>query len=347
MKPIDASHENSLGKQGGYPRLLSEIKERIRSAQYEALKAVNKELVGLYWDIGRIIVERQETEGWGKSVVKRLSADLREEFPGVSGFSVQNLWYMRQFYSEYHGNERLQPLVGEIAWAHNLVIMSRCKDPLAREFYIRMTRKFGWSKNVLIHQIENQSYEKSLLGQTNFDRELTPELRAQARLAVRDEYTFDFLELGEDHSERELERSLIARIEDFLRSMGGMFAFMGSQYRLEVEGKEFFIDLLLFHRRLRCLVAIELKIGEFLPEFVGKMQFYLTALDRQVRQENENPSIGIILCKEKNRTIVEYALHDARKPIGVATYEITRTLPKSLKGQLPSPKEIAHLMEDL
>jgi len=347
MDPTDNPDGNSLGKQGDYPRLLTEIKERIRSAQYEALKAVNKELVGLYWDIGRMIAERQETEGWGKSVVKRLSADLRQEFPGVSGFSVQNLWYMRQFYSEYHGNERLQPLVGEIAWAHNLVIMSKCKDPLEREFYIRMTRKFGWSKNVLLHQIDNQSYEKSLLGQTNFDRALTPELRAQAKLAVRDEYTFDFLELGEDHSERELERALIARIEAFLRSMGGMFAFMGSQYRLEVDGKEFFIDLVLFHRRLRCLVAIELKIGEFLPEFVGKMQFYLTALDRQVRQADENPSIGIILCKEKNRTIVEYALHDARKPMGVATYEITRTLPQSLQGQLPTPKEIAHLLEDL
>jgi len=330
-----------------YRDLLVEVKERIRSAQYEALKAVNKELVGLYWDIGRMIAERQEAEGWGKSVVKRLSADLRQEFPGVGGFSVQNLWYMRQFYSEYYDNERLQPLVGEIAWAHNLVIMSKCKDPLEREFYIRMTRKFGWSKNVLIHQIDNQSYEKSLLGQTNFDRALTPELRAQAKLAVRDEYTFDFLELGEDHSERELERALIARIEDFLRSMGDMFAFMGSQYRLEVDGKEFFIDLVLFHRRLRCLVAIELKIGEFLPEFVGKMQFYLTALDRQVRQADENPSIGIILCKEKNRTIVEYALHDARKPMGVTTYEITRTLPKSLQGQLPSPQEIAHLLEDL
>lgn len=273
--------------------------------------------------------------------------DLRREFPGVAGFSVQNLWYMRQFYLEYNGHEKLQPLVGEIAWAHNLVIMSKCKDSLEREFYIRMTRKFGWSKNVLIHQIDNQSYEKSLLGQTNFDQVLTPELRAQAKLAVKDEYTFDFLELGEEHSERELERALIARIEDFLRAMGGMFAFMGSQYRLEVDGKEFFIDLLLFHRRLRCLVAIELKVGEFQPEFVGKMQFYLTALDRQIRQENENSSIGIILCKEKRRTIVEYALHDARKPIGVATYEITKTLPKELRGQLPQPEEIAALLEGI
>ncbi|HNX97229.1 MAG TPA: PDDEXK nuclease domain-containing protein, partial [Candidatus Aminicenantes bacterium] len=275
-----------------YVHLLAEVKERVRSAQYAALKAVNTELVWLYWDIGRMIAERQEQAGWGKSVVERLSADLRQEFPGISGFSVQNLWYMRQFFLEYKGHEKLQPLVGEIAWAHNLVIMSKCKDPLEREFYIRMARKFGWSKNVLLHQIENQSYEKSLLGQTNFDQALTPELRAQAKLAVKDEYTFDFLELGEEHSERELERALIGRIEDFLRAMGSMFAFMGSQYRLEVDGREFFIDLLLFHRRLRCLVAIELKVGEFQPEFVGKMQFYLAALDRQVRQADENPSIG-------------------------------------------------------
>ena len=332
---------------GDYSALLVEVKERVRSAQYAALKAVNKELVGLYWDIGRMIAERQKTEGWGKSVVQQLAADLQAEFPGVRGFSVQNLWYMRQFYLEYHNVPKLQPLVGEISWAKNLVIMARCKDPLEREFYIRMTRKFGWSKNVLIHQIENQSYEKSLLGQTNFDKALTPELRSQAKLAVKDEYTFDFLELGEEHGERELERALIARIEDFLRAMGGMFAFMGSQFRLEVDGKEYFIDLLLFHRRLRCLVAIELKIGEFQPEFVGKMQFYLAALDRLVREEGENPSIGIILCKEKNRTVVEYALHDARKPIGVATYRVVKRLPKELKGQLPSPQEIARLLESI
>jgi predicted nuclease of restriction endonuclease-like (RecB) superfamily len=330
-----------------YAQLLAEVKERVRSAQYAALKAVNTELVGLYWDLGRMIVERQEQAGWGKSVVERLSQDLRREFPGVAGFSVQNLWYMRQFHMEYRGDERLQPLVGEIAWAHNLVIMSKCKAPLEREFYLRMTRKFGWSKNVLIHQIDNQSYEKSLSGQTNFDQTLTPELRVQAKLAVQDEYTFDFLELAEEHGERELERALITRVEDFLRAMGGRFAFMGSQYRLEVDGREFFLDLLLFHRRLRALVAIELKIGDFQPEFVGKMQFYLTALDRQVRQEDENPSIGIILCKEKSRTIVEYALHDATKPIGVATYQITKTLPKEFKGQLPKPEEIAALLDGL
>ena len=331
----------------GYAGLLASVKERVRSAQYAALKAVNTELIGLYWDIGRMIVERQAGETWGKAIVQQLATDLQREFSGIGGFSASNLWRMKAFFESYQGIEKLAPLVREIGWSHNIVILERCSDVLEREFYIRMTREFGWSKNVLTFQIANQSYEKSLLGQTNFDQVLTPELRAQAKLAVKDEYTFDFLELGEEHSERELERALIAKIEHFLQAMGGMFAFMGSQYRLEVDGKEFFIDLLLFHRRLRCLVAIELKIGEFIPEFVGKMQFYLTALDRQVRQEDENPSIGIILCKEKSRTIVEYALHDAKKPIGVATYEITKTLPKELRGQLPTPESIAALLEGI
>ena len=330
-----------------YAPLLSALKERVRAAQYAALKAVNTELVGLYWDIGRMLVERQAGDTWGKGVVQQLAADLQQAFPGVGGFSASNLWRMRAFFEAYQGQEKLAPLVREVGWSHNLVILERCSDALQREFYLRMTRKLGWSKNVLIHQIDNQSYEKSLLGQTNFDQALTPELRAQAKLAVKDEYTFDFLELGEEHSERELERALIGRIEDFLRAMGSMFAFMGSQYRLEVDGREFFIDLLLFHRRLRCLVAIELKVGEFQPEFVGKMQFYLAALDRQVRQADENPSIGIILCKEKSRTIVEYALHDANKPIGVATYQITSTLPQNLAGQLPPPEAIAALLEGI
>ena len=179
-----------------------------------------------------MIVERQAVEGWGKSVVEQLAADLQMEFPGVGGFSASNLWRMKAFFDAYIGLEKLAPLVREIAWSHNLAILERFKDPLEREFYIRMTRRFGWSRNVLVHQIENQSYEKSLLGQTNFDRALTPELRDQAGPAEKDAYTFDFLELGEEHSARKLERSLITRIEDFLRAMGGMFAFMGSQYRL-------------------------------------------------------------------------------------------------------------------
>ena len=282
---------------------------------------------------------------------KRLPADYEKLQPLVGEISwSENLIIMRGSKDNlerefYHDLPKVQPLVAQIGWTHNLIILQRCKDPLEREFYIPMTRKFGWSKNVLIHQIENQSYEKTLLGQTNFDKALTPDQRTQAKLAVKDEYTFDFLEMGEEHSERELERALIARIENFIRAMGGLFAFVGSQFHLAVDDKEYFIDLLLYHRRLKCLVAIELKIGEFQPEFVGKMQFYLAALDRQVREEGENPSIGIILCKEKNRTVVEYALHDARKPIGVATYRMVKRLPRELKGQLPSPTEIAKLLE--
>lgn len=330
-----------------YTFLLAEVKNRVRKSQYQALRKANRELVRLYWDIGRMIVGQQENAGYGKAVVEKLSEDLRNEFPGVGGFSVQNLWYMRQFYREYRDLEKLQPLVGELSWAHNLAIMSRCKDEQEREFYIRMAKKMGWSKNVLTHQIDNQSYQKTIAGQTNFDKTIRPKHRVQAKLAVMDEYVFDFLELGEAHTERELEKALIARIEDFLRAMGGIFAFLGSQFRLEVDGDEYYIDLLLFHRRLRAMVAIELKVGKFQPEFVGKMQFYLAALDAQVRQEGENPSIGIILCKEKKRTVVEYALRDASKPIGVATYATTRTLPKELHGQLPGPKEIADLLEGL
>ena len=338
-------NDTMADQQADYVSLLEEVKERVRYARFAALKAVNQELIGLYWDIGRMIAIRQRTEGWGKSVVNRLAADLQAEFPGVRGYSAQNLWSMRQFYLEYHEDEKLQPLVGEISWAKNLVIMGRCKKPLDREFYIRMTRKYGWTKNVLIHQIESRSYERYLLAQTNFDQTLTPEQRSRAHLAVRDEYTFDFLDLGDPHSERDLEKALIARLDAFLRTMGGRLSFVGSQFRLEVDGDEYFIDLLLFHRRLRCLVAVDLKIGKFRPEFVGKMQFYLTALDRHAREDGEQPAIGIILCKEKNRTVVEYALHDARKPIGVATYRISRQLPKELEGQLPSPQEIARLLD--
>lgn len=270
---------------------------------------------------------------------------MRAEFPGVGGFSAANLWRMKAFFEAYQDSAKLAPMVREIDWAHNVVILQRCKDALEREFYVRMTRKFGWSKSVLAHQIEGRFYEESLLGQMNFKRVLTPELRAQAKLAVRDEYIFDFLELREAHSKRELERGILGRMKDFLREMGGMFAFVGSQFRLEVNGEEYFVDLLLFHRGLRCLVAVNLKIGKFQPEFVGKMQFYLAALDCQVREEGEGAAIGIILCKEKNRTVVEYALRDARKPIGVATYRVVRRLPKELKWQLPSPQEIARLLE--
>jgi predicted nuclease of restriction endonuclease-like (RecB) superfamily len=329
----------------GYPALLKEIKDRIRSAQYEALKAVNKELISLYWDIGRTIVERQKGDTWGKSIVKRLAKDLQAEFPGMCGFSEQNLWFMRQLYCSYRDNQRLQPLVREIGWTHNLIILTRCKDDLEREFYIRMTKRQGWSKSTLVRQIELQTYETTMISQTNFDKALPKGLSGPAKLSVKDEYTFDFLEMGDERIERRLEYAVLAKVEPFLKEMGGLFSFVGSQYRLEIGDQEYFIDLLLYHRRLKCLVALELKTGKFIPEHVGKMQFYLAALDDLVRMEDENPSIGIILCKEKNKTVVEYALRQSLKPIGVAAYKLVRSLPRELRPLLPDRRQIEMLMD--
>lgn len=330
-----------------YEKFLKEIKQRIKLAQYQALKQINKEIIQLYWDLGHKIVTSQKQHAWGKSIVESLSKDLQSAFPGISGYSADNLWRMRKFFLYYKNKPKLAPLVQEIAWAHNIVILEKCKDDFSREFYIRMTKKFGWTKNVLIHQIENQSYEKTLLNQTNFNKTLPNKIKDQAMLAVKDEYTFNFLELAEEHSEKELERAIINRINRFLIEMGGVFAFMGNQYRLEVEGEEYFIDLLLYHRRLKCLVAIELKVGKFLPEYAGKMQFYLAALDHTVKEKDERPSIGIILCKEKKRTVVEYTLKECNKPIAVASYKTTSTLPKELRKELPAPSQIKRFLEQM
>lgn len=228
----------------------------------------------------------------------------------------------------------------EISWTKNVIIMERCKDDIRREFYIKTTKKFGWTKDVLINQLEAGAFERYMANQTNFDKTVLEKYRHQAKLVVKDEYSFDFLELGEEHSEKEIEQVLLENMRKFLIEMGGYFAFVGNQYRLEIDEQEFFVDLLLYHRYLRCLVAIELKVGAFKPEYAGKMQFYLSALNDMAKLPDENPSIGIILCKEKSRTIVEYALKDTKKPIGVSTYRLTNKLPRELKKYLPSPEEM-------
>lgn len=325
----------------GYAEFLADIKTQIRRRQYQALRAVNHELVELYWEIGESISRKQDELGWGKSVVEHLAIDLRAEFPGRSGFSTQNLRYMRQFFLTYRDKPNLQPLVGDLGWAKNLVILGGCKDDLEREFYLRATARFGWTKAVLRHQIDNKSYEKYLSNQTNFDQALTAELKAQAVLAVKDHYTFDFLELADEHSERQLEQALVQNLRNFLSEMGGTFTFVGNQHRLEIGGQEYFIDLLLFHRRLRCLVAIELKIGDFKPEHKGKMEFYLEVLDQHDRLACENAPIGIIICRGRDQTIVEYALRNAVRPLGVATYSVVPQLPDDYKAELPSPEQIA------
>ena len=325
----------------GYGDFLNEIKRQIRQRQYQALRAANAELLALYWWLGESISRRQTDQGWGKGVVESLARDLQLEFPGRNGFSAQNLGLMRQFDREYCDKPKLQPLVGEISWAKNLLIMARCKDDLEREFYSRATARFGWSKNVLQHQLDNQSYRQYLAGQTNFDAAVPETIRAQALLAVKDHYTFDFLGLADEHSERELEQALVRHLRAFLTEMGESFTFVANQYRLEVDGKDYFIDLLLFHRRLRCLVAIELKVGAFKPEHKGQIEFYLDQLDQHHRFEGENPPIGIVICRDKTRTVVEYALRNMNRPLGIATYTVTPQLPADYRNDLPSPEQIA------
>lgn len=266
-----------------YGKLFEKVTQRIMQGQSNALIAVNKELMETYWDIGKYIVEEQGIKSHGKSIVEKIAKDLQKKLPSIKGFSVRNLWYMRNLYIAYSDHTILQTLSADV-----------------------------------LHK---------------------------ANLLVKDEYSFDFLELGSEYAERELEIGLIAKVQPFLAEMGGVFAFIGSQYKLEISNKEYFIDLLLYHRKLKCLVAVELKIGEFIPEYIGKMQFYLSALDTLEKIEGENPAIGIILCKSKDRTIVEFTLKDATKPIGVATYKVTKDLSKELKKQLPTPEQIAILLK--
>lgn len=302
-------------------------------------------MIALYWEVGKRITEQQTALGWGKSVVENLSRDIQKEFPGIQGFGVRNMWDMARFYAEYQSNEILQPLVAEISWSKHIVILTKCKETRQRQFYILATKKYGWTKDVLINKIEAKTYENYLLGQSNFDITLPDSIKNQAILALKDEYTFDLVGLAEEHSEYELEQAIIKNIRAFLMEFGTDFSFIGNQYRLEVDGKEYFIDLLLYNRRLQAMIAIELKIGEFQPEYKGKMEFYLNILNDTVKLPHENPAIGIIICKSKSRMIVEYALKSSNMPIGVATYSLSSELPEAYKKLLPTSEEIAKKIE--
>ena len=330
-----------------YLNFRDNIMRRIRSAQYDVMRAVNKEMISLYWDIGRQITERQKKLGWGKSVVENLSKDIQREFPGIQGFGVRNIWNMARFYSEYQSNTILHPLVAEISWTKHICIMERCKDTQERRFYILATKRFGWTKNVLLHQIEAKAFENYLLGQSNYDQTLPDTIKQQAILALRDDYSLSFLDIAGDHSEHDFETAIVRNIRAFLMEFGHDFSFIGNQYRLEVGGQEYFIDLLLYSRRIQAMVAIELKVGDFKPEYKGKMEFYLNVLDETVKLPHENPSIGIIICKSKNRTIVEYALRHSSSPIGVATYSISSELPEHYKEMLPASQDIAAKVDHL
>ena len=332
--------KNNIPESSQYLSFVNEIKQKILSKQYEALKSVNKELISLYWDIGKSIVQKQNSLGWGKSVVKVLSEELQKEFVGIKGFSLRNLWNMRNFYMEYKENKKLQSLTAQLGWTHNVIIFQKCKDELQREFYIKSVIKYGWTSRLLSNHIDTKTYEKFLINQTNFENTLSPKDYNQAKFALKDEYNFDFLELSDNYNEHELEIGLINKIREFLAQMGTDFTFVGNQYKLDVADEEYFIDLLLYHRRLKSLIAIELKIGKFKPEFAGKMSFYLSVLNDTVKLPDENPSIGIIICQEKNRTIVEYALKENTQPMGVSTYNTSSILPEDYLEYLPSTKDI-------
>jgi len=325
-----------------YKGTLELIKHEIQTARFQVVKAITKEHVGLYWKIGKIILEKQDEEGWGKSVVEKISNDLQHDYPESSGYSARNLWDMRRFYSRYSNNEKLRQLVAEIPWGQNLLILTKIKDNREAEYYLNATKEYGWSRNVLLNQIKAQAYKRALSENKthNFQTALPEYLSEQADEALKSEYNLEFLGLKQGVKERELENKMIDKIRDVIMEFGAGFAFLGNQFKLKSSNKEYFIDLLFYNRKLQCLVAVELKVGEFKPEYAGKLNFYLEILDNTEKSKNENPSIGILLCAEKDALEVEYALRTTNKPIGVAEYQLTKDLPKKYKKYLPDDKII-------
>jgi predicted nuclease of restriction endonuclease-like (RecB) superfamily len=332
--------KSGLSLPSDFSALVEDIKVRIRTAQVRAVLAANRELVLLYWGIGRDILKRQGSEGWGAKVIDRLGEELRRAFPGMKGLSPRNLKYMRSFGEAYPEEAFVQQVAAQIPWFHNCVILDSIKDPPTREWYIRSTVEHGWSRNVLTMQIDSHLHERKGKAITNFERTLPKPQSDLAREMLKDPYQLDFLQLREDVEERILEDHLVTHITKFLLELGQGFAFVGRQIRLEVDGREFYVDLLFYHLRLRCFVVIDLKVEEFQPEHAGKMDFYLSAVDDQLRHPDDQPTIGLILCRQKSRVIVEYTLRRSTSPLGVSSYELTRALPASLKSALPTVEEI-------
>jgi predicted nuclease of restriction endonuclease-like (RecB) superfamily len=329
-----------------YAAWLAELKTTIRSARLRASLAVNRELIALYWRIGKEILERQSVQGWGAKVIDQLARDLRSEFPDMRGLSPRNMKYMRAFAEVWPEEPIVQQLVAQIPWGHNVRLIDQVKDRQTREWYIQKTIENGWSRSVLEMQIETAAHRRTGAAQTNFDRALPSPQSDLARDILKDPYTFDFLGITDASNERTIEKALVSRLRDFLIELGVGFAFVGSQYRLEVEGDEFFIDLLFYHTRLHCYVVIELKNTAFRPEYVGKLNFYLAAVDDLVRHKTlDAPTIGLVLCKSKKGTVVEYALRDIHTPMGVSTYRTA--LPDAVADVLPSIEVLTEELQAL
>jgi predicted nuclease of restriction endonuclease-like (RecB) superfamily len=331
----------SLIKNDDYKAFIQGIKEHIKHSQIKAALTVNQALLQLYWDLAERIVAQQQTAAWGDSFLLQISRDLQAEFPDMKGFSKRNLELMRQWYRFWlEQPEIAKQLVSQIPWGHNLVIIGKIKNPNEALFYVQKTIQNNWSRAVLTHQIESNLYQRQGKAINNFQMTLPQPQSDLAKETLKDPYIFDFLALTEQHNEKELETALINHVTRFLLELGAGFSYLGQQYKLDISGDEFFIDLLFYHVKLHCYVVIELKTVKFKPEFIGQLNFYISAVDGILKSELDNASIGILICKSKNNTVVEYALKDINKPIGVSEYIITQQLPDEFKSSLPSIEEI-------
>lgn len=335
--------ETSIGliaPPAGYSDWLSELKLRIHTAQQRATLAVNRELVLLYWQMGNDILTRQAEQGWGSKVIDRLAQDLRAAFPKMKGFSPRNLKYMRSFAEAWPDAEFVQGVLAQLPWYHQIALLDKLPGPEARRWYITQAIKHNWSRNTLVMQIEGRLLERSGKAVSNFESHLPKPMSDLARESLKDPYRFDFLSLALDAQERNIENALIKHVTDFLLELGAGFAFVGQQVLLDVGGDEFFVDLLFYHLKLRCYVVIELKAGKFKPEHLGKLGFYLAAVDARLKHRQDGPTIGLLLCKSKNEVVAEYALRDNNRPIGVAEYKLVESLPAELQTSLPSIEQI-------
>jgi len=324
----------------GYGDWLADLKGRIHNAQQRATLAVNRELVLLYWQIGNDILTRQAQQGWGAKVIERLAHDLRAAFPEMKGFSPRNLKYMRAFAEAWPDALFVQEVLAQLPWYHQLALLDKLPGPQTRRWYAAKAIEHNWSRNILVMQIETRLLERSGKAVTNFTANLPSPQSDLARESLKDPYRFDFLGLTDKAQEREVEHALVKHVTEFLLELGAGFAFVGRQVLLDVGGDEFFIDLLFYHLKLRCYVVIELKGGKFKPEHLGQLGFYMTAMDRQVKSEHDNPTIGLLLCKSKNKIVAEYALGDKTQPMGIAEYKLLESLPAELQTSLPSIEQL-------
>lgn len=328
-----------------YLSIIENIKAEIGNSQFKAAISVNRELVMLYYNIGLIINEHKT---WGNKFIENLSRDIKLEFPNSTGYSVRNLKYMAKFAAEYPDKAIVQQLVAQLPWGHNVVLLDRISDNNKRKWYIEKCAQNGWSRNVLIHQIESRLYERQAIAEkiSNFETRLPLPQSELAIQTMKDPYIFDFIPFKEDMLERDIENELVKKVTALLLELGTGFAFLGNQYHLNVGGDDFYIDLLFYNLNLRCYVVIELKTGDFKPEYAGQLNFYLSAVDGVLKKDTDNPTIGLLLCKNKNNLVAEYSLRDMSKPIGISEYKITSSLPEELEKQLPSVEDIQKRIEN-